>query len=52
VSAVPKTNAGPARTAVVVVCRDVTNLLEEVQVVHLAGSYITKNELADAVARN
>lgn len=51
VSAVPVSESRPAR-AVVVVCRDVGALATDVQVVRLAGCYVTKNEPPTETARN
>lgn len=51
VSAVPVTESQPAR-AVVVVCRDIGALRGDVDVVRLAGCYLTKNELNAHAARH
>lgn len=51
VSAVPVSESQPAR-AVVVVCRDIRALRNPVEVVRLAGCYVTKNESTTETARN
>jgi hypothetical protein len=44
VSAVPEAHAAPRPAAVIVVCRDPSNLREPVDVVRLAGCLVTKRE--------
>lgn len=51
VSAVPVSVSQPARS-VVVVCRDIRALRTPVEVVRLAGCYVTKNESTTETARN
>jgi hypothetical protein len=51
VSAARVSESQPAR-AVLVVCRDIAALRGDVQVVRLAGCYVTKNELTAETARN
>jgi hypothetical protein len=51
VSAVPVKESEPAR-AVIVVCRDIGALRADIDVVRLAGCYITKNEPSAEMARH